>query len=117
MTNLDERYGRKTRSKTPVILLASSLLLAFLIWAIWANFAPRPSATAQVTFTNTLSSDEITAHIVVSKANTVCSFKAMSEGYAIVGYKTVSSSEAEYDLSIRTTSRAIDILVDVCNVK
>ena len=88
-----------------------------MIWAIWANFAPRPTANAQITFTNTVSSQEISAHIIVSKENTICSFKAMSEGYSIVGYKTVSSAEREYDLTIRTVSKAIDILVDVCNVK
>lgn len=117
MTNLDERYGRKPTSKKSIIALASTLFVAFMVWAIWANFSPRPTANAQITFTNTVSSSEITAHVIVNKPNTVCSFKAMSEGYSIVGYKTVSSEESEYDLSIRTTSKAIDILVDVCNVK
>ena len=117
MSKLDERYGRKPSSKKPIIALGSALFTAFMLWAIWANFAPRDTATAQVTFTNSISSQEITARIIVSKPNTVCSFKAMSEGYAIVGYKTVASAETEYDLTIRTTTKAIDILVDVCSVK
>ena len=117
MTNLDERYGRKPTSKKPVIVLASVLFVAFMGWAIWANFAPHDKVSAQVSFTATLSDNEIAAHIITSVDETVCSFKAMSESYSIVGYKTVTSNEPQYDISIRTTTKAIDILVDVCSVK
>lgn len=117
MTNLDERYGRKKGNRRSVIALAASLVVVFLGWAIWVNFTPKQAATAVVTFANAISDTEIRAHVRVSKEYTVCSFKAMSEGYAIVGYKTVESDATEYDISIRTTSQALDILVDVCSVK
>lgn len=116
VTNLDERYGRKTRRNRFVPILGSSLVVLFLGWSVWVNFIANDRVTATLTWV-TQGEGEITAHVTVDRPNTTCSFKAMNAGYAIVGYKTVRSANTEYDLSINTVETALDILVDVCSAE
>ena len=116
MTNLDERYGRKPRNRKFVPILGASLVVAFLAWSLWVNFIGNNRVVATLSWV-TQGESAITAHVTVDRPNTVCSFKAMSVGYAIVGYKTVHSAQTEYDISINTVETALDILVDVCTAE
>ena len=116
MTNLDERYGRKPRNKRFVPILGASLVVAFLAWSVWVNFVGNNRVVTTLSWV-TQGENEITAHVKVDRPNTVCSFKAMSAGYAIVGYKTVRSKNTEYDIKIHTVETALDILVDVCTAE
>lgn len=116
MTNLDERYGRKERKRRFVPILGATLVVAFLAWSVWVNFIGNNRVVATLSWVNETETG-IDAHVTVDRPNTVCSFKAMSAGYAIVGYKSVRSGETEYDISISTVEPALDILVDVCTAE
>ena len=117
---LAERYGRKNSNRKPVIVLASTLFVIFLVWAAWASISgiqPTPKTVGY----ELLNNHQIRVDFGVTKpADRAigCAIQALKQDYGIVGYKEVSyPAGMDYltdSVVLNTTEPAVTGLVDHC---
>lgn len=130
MTDLNARYGKNpSKSRRNVIVLASVLLAAFLVWAIAVNFftptshkdfageAVKYKVTQTFLVTAEIRMDGFGAHGIIN-----CTAKALDSDYNLVGYKEFGTAfdgdqEKRFDLSINTTSQASSVVIEACKLK
>jgi hypothetical protein len=130
VTDLDARYGRKpTNSKRNIIVLASTLLVAFLTWSIAVNFftpAENTDPTAKAVEFIELGENRISAEIKMigwGVSGVIrCSGKALDDGYGVVGYREFDTlfegeQEKRFVLTINTTAAAASIVVEKCKLQ
>lgn len=122
---LEQRYGVGTtrkRDRAVAIVIAAAALAGFLIWAVLFTIddAQRIS-TRDVGFTvNDEFSTEVIFEVTRSPGQAVvCDVEVLSQGYAVVGFKTVAvaaSANASVVIStvVNTTELATTGLVAGC---
>jgi hypothetical protein len=126
MTDLDARYGRTPRSRRVVGIgvAAVALVVAAIVWFVWANpiGAGRPAAQWRDTGYHDLTdrgigiSWEVTIDPGVGAR---CALYAMNQGFAVIGWKVVEIEPSDtrirqFEDTVLTTERAVTGLVYQC---
>jgi hypothetical protein len=130
VTDLNARYGKKpANQRRNVIVLATSLLLAFLAWAIAVNFftpTEHKDFSGETVRYATNNQNLTVAEVKLSGYGAIgtihCTAKALDAGYVLVGFRefdTVFQGEAElrFNLEIRTTAKASSVVIEACSLK
>ncbi|MFM1984054.1 MAG: hypothetical protein RL723_489 [Actinomycetota bacterium] len=118
-----ERYGKnpgKKPNRRVVITLASLLLAAFLVWAIWVTLDNADQIKTQDRGYEILSENQaLVSFSVQSPAGpAICAIQVLNQGYAVVGYKEVPVAvSGEYETFVNTTQLGVSGLVDKCWLK
>jgi len=118
MTDLDARYGRTPTSRRRIGIWVSAgvLVLAALVWFVWAN--PIGIGQASLGYRDTgyrvVSDAEVMVQwevTVTPGVDTECALQALSENFSVVGWKIVSLPASEtitrqFSESVLTSERA-----------
>lgn len=125
-SELDERYGRTTRSRKPWLITAIIAGVALLIGAVWLGIRAMDTS---------VNSDDLGYHVVDEHRVDVtfqatsprnkplyCTVKALDEEFGIVGWKTfeypASPEHARaFSVSVPTVALATTGLVENCWVE
>ena len=124
-TKMDERYGRRGSKLRPsTIVLASALLLGFLIFAIYSSFIAKPLASVEVT-----SYQQVDAHHMLGNYTALtgaegasCTFKAYATRGNVVGFVEVqipanNSDKKALQVIVKTLEPASVLRAGGCLVK
>lgn len=118
------RYGKKPTdagtTRRRIILLASGLIAAFLIWAIWVAVSGASAVKSQTLAYEVIDPTQTMVKFSVqSPAGAAkCAIQVLNQGYAIVGYKEVDlATSGEYEIFVNTTELGVTGLVDKCWLK
>ena len=121
-----ERYGIKPpASRRRIAVLAASLFVIFMVWAIWVSFfAPATAKSATVGYEVRSASETVVRFKVTKPAEStaVCAAQVLDQSYAIVGYREVEvgpdvASDTVIDTSVNTTLLGVTGLVEKCWLK
>lgn len=126
-TALDARYGRtrsrRVRARTIAIIAGAGVLIVALAWVVWVGlFTPSASIETQdVGFTVVDSHTiDLTEQVSADPGSRVsCSFEALNEKFAIVGWKVVELPPATtrnrvFTERLRTSEPAVSGLIGSC---
>ncbi|MET1042607.1 MAG: DUF4307 domain-containing protein [Microbacteriaceae bacterium] len=124
---LDERYGRtpERARRDRVVLLAGGGAVALVLvgWLLWAGlFAPGSSLEARDTGYSVIDDHEVAVQwrlTVEPGVETRCAVHALSEGFAIVGWKVVDIPASDQHVrllsdTVRTSELATTGLIYRC---
>lgn len=121
---LASRYGKSALgvrgNRRGVILLASSLIVVFLVWAIWVTVSNANNVKSQVLGYEVLSPGQTSVKFSVqSPAGAAkCAIQVLNQGYAVVGYKELEvGTSGEFETLVNTTELGVTGLVDKCWLK
>lgn len=118
-----ERYGRrkgKNPSRKPIIILAASLTVAFLAWAIWITVDGSRAVKTQDLGYEILSSSQASVRFsAFSPAGpAICAVQVLNQSFSVVGYREVQVPKSgEFELLVNTTELGVTGLVDKCWLK
>jgi hypothetical protein len=124
-TKMDERYGRRSSKLRPsTIVLASALLLGFLIFAIYSSFIAKPLASVEVTSYQQVDANHILGNYtaLTGPEGASCSFKASAARGNVVGFVEVqipanNSDKKALQVIVKTLEPASVLRADGCLVK
>jgi hypothetical protein len=121
---LAQRYGRSSKNKARergiFTILAASLLIGFLVWAIAVTSAGSERVTAEVKSFYVLNDQQTEVTIVVDRPRAdpiVCQVEVLDTRYTIVGYREalfLSNSSAEQTVLVNTTSKGVTGVAKNC---
>lgn len=121
-----ERYGIKPpASRRRIAVLAASLFVVFMVWAIWVSFfAPATAKPATVGYEVKSASETVVRFKVTKPAEStaVCAAQVLDQSYAIVGYREVEigsnvPADSVIETSVNTTMLGVTGLVEKCWLK
>ncbi len=122
------RYGKKPgdslRQRKIVIVLASTLVSLFVIWAVSTTMSNANQIVAKSTGYEVLNSGQTKVNFNVKLPNNTdeatCAVQALSESYSVVGYVEVeilAAGSGNYETIVKTTELAVTGQVDKCWLK
>jgi hypothetical protein len=126
-TALDARYGRTPGRRRRAVLLAivvgAAVLVTVVVWVIWVGLFT-PNAAVQSEDVGSTPVDDSTIRVVSQisadpGAHVHCSVEALTEDFAVVGWKVVALPPTEHRVqrvttTVRTTQRAVSGLIGSC---
>lgn len=101
-------------------MLATSLVLVFLGWAIWVTVSNATNVKSQVLGYEVLSPSQTSVKFSVqSPAGAAkCAIQVLNQAYAVVGYKELEvAATGEFETFVNTTELGVTGLVDKCWLK
>jgi Domain of unknown function (DUF4307) len=114
------RYGRKSPNKKLIAVFVGLALAIFLVWAAWVSFAGSQPQGKTISY-EIWNEQTTVVDFSVNKPkerSVTCSVKALSEDYAVVGYKEVQFPAGESyivsTVTLTTVRKAVTGLVDGC---
>jgi cell division septal protein FtsQ len=124
-TKMDERYGRRGSKLRPsTIVLASALLLGFLVFAIYSSFIAKPLASVEVTSYQQVDANHILGNYtaLTGPEGASCRFKASAARGNVVGFVEVqipanNSDKKALQVIVKTLEPASVLRADGCRVK
>jgi hypothetical protein len=115
------RYGKSAPgtgvNRRGIVVLASSLVLVFLGWAIWVTVSNATNVKSQVLGYEVLSPSQTSVKFSVqSPAGAAkCAIQVLNQAYAVVGYKELEvAATGEFETFVNTTELGVTGLVDKC---
>lgn len=113
-TGLTDRYGTGRQRRPLPIVLGALLVLALLVWAVWAGIGSRPAIDAELTSYDVVSTHEvrvkISAHFRDTDTTGSCLVRASAEDHTVVGELNLTAEELRAAtgrwISLRTERRA-----------
>lgn len=123
MSDLDARYGRRTRPRWVWWIVAAVGIGAGVAWAAWVAFQPRP-VTAVLHSYDVTADDSVTVTLDLRRPEPVeieCSVYAQAADHSIVGERTVTIAASDEvrtreAIMVKTQQRAVTAVLRSCQV-
>lgn len=124
-----ERYGKsktsQRRERRFWVTVATTVTLAFLVWAIAVTVADAVSIKSKDLAYEVIDSKQTRVSFEVTRPNlqkTVCYIQVLNQGYAVVGFKEFEIPAGgqptnQYETLVNTTELGVSGLVDFCQEK
>lgn len=120
MTNLDARYGRRTKPTWFWWAFAAVGIVLGVAWAAWVSTAEKPVSASLHSY-EVISDTEVVVRldVVVNTDQPVeCTVYAQNMNHAVVGEKTVpvdpDDREQALSIAVRTQERAVNGVLRSC---
>ncbi len=122
MTNLDARYGRRTKPRWFWWAVAAVGITLGVAWVAWVTTAEKPVSSTLHSY-EVVSDTEVRVRVDVSlntDERVECSVYAQNANHAIVGEKTVALEprprEQALTIAVTTQERAVNGVLRTCRV-
>ncbi|MEY4980844.1 MAG: hypothetical protein RL174_182 [Actinomycetota bacterium] len=120
-------FSKLTLSRILAAILASALLVLFVIWAIAVTVDNARQVQVSTLGYEVISPDQTQVKFAVKQPaiitdEAVCQVTALDQSFAVVGYKEIVLSEGikagePITVNLNTTGEAVSGLVDACRLK
>lgn len=121
---LAERYGRtkksKQRDRRLGIAVASTALVAFLIWAVSTTALNSQNVTGEATAFEVLSDQQTKVSFAIKRpkpASVLCQIEVLDAAYTVVGYRealVLSNAPDQQTVVVNSSSRGVTGVVKDC---